>query len=125
MAGRRLPIWNWNREELLRIFDSRCQETRERENEEWKMVNVARGMAVYDAGEDESVHDVVRRADKKMYENKWERNKVRKRTSAPHPLSPEGSPADMETADAPERRQFFWCARRRTFLTGESPESAR
>lgn len=64
-----------NREELLRIFDSRCQETRERENEEWKKVNVARGMAVYDAGEDESVHDVVRRADKKMYENKWESKK--------------------------------------------------
>ncbi|MGO4972293.1 hypothetical protein ACTQ56_09970 [[Clostridium] aminophilum] len=98
MAGRRLPIWNWNREELLRIFDSRCQETRERENEEWKKVNVARGMAVYDAGEDESVHDVVRRADKKMYENKWERKKG---------FCDERFSAYMETADAPERRQFF------------------
>jgi hypothetical protein len=29
-------------------------------------------MAVYDQNEDESVSDVVRRADKTMYENKWE-----------------------------------------------------
>ncbi|MDT3845188.1 MAG: diguanylate cyclase [Bacillota bacterium] len=64
-----------NREDLLRVFDERCREKQDGETEEWKKVNVARGMAVYDVGEDESVSEVVRRADKKMYENKWETKK--------------------------------------------------
>lgn len=35
-------------------------------SELWEQVDVARGMAVYDPKEDESVNDVVRRADKLM-----------------------------------------------------------
>ena len=41
------------------------------ERDAWEKINVARGMAVYDPAEDKSVDDVVRRADKLMYENKW------------------------------------------------------
>ena len=72
-----------DRDELLQLFDRHCQERRERNTEVWERVDIARGMAVYDPGEDESVDDVVRRADKSMYENKF-RSK--------HPPAPE-SPA--------------------------------
>lgn len=60
-----------NRDELLRQFDERCLEKRRQNSAAWEKVNVARGMAVYDPDEDESVSDVVRRADKIMYENKF------------------------------------------------------
>ncbi len=60
-----------NRDELLRQFDERCRAKRRQNAEAWEQVDVARGMAVYDPKEDESVSDVVRRADKNMYENKW------------------------------------------------------
>ena len=60
-----------NREELLRQFDETCMEKRRQNTDTWEQVDVARGMAVYDPQEDESVSDVVRRADKIMYENKF------------------------------------------------------
>lgn len=60
-----------NRDELLRIFDEKCAEKRAEADSRWEKVSVARGMAVYDPELDESVNDVVRRADKLMYENKW------------------------------------------------------
>ena len=60
-----------NRDELLRIFDEKCAETQGQEKEAWTQVNVARGLAIYDPKEDHSVNDVVRRADKMMYEHKW------------------------------------------------------
>ena len=60
-----------NREELLLEFDRKCREKQARETAEWERVNIARGIAVYDPEEDESVSEVVRRADKLMYENKW------------------------------------------------------
>ena len=59
------------REALLRLFDEKCAETRRRESDEWERVNLARGLAEYDPAEDASVDDVVRRADKYMYEDKW------------------------------------------------------
>ena len=65
------------REELLRRFDEKCREKRESETEPWRRIEVARGMAVYDPNEDRSVSDVVRRADKLMYENKWESKQKR------------------------------------------------
>lgn len=65
-----------NRENLLREFDERCAEKRRTEINPWHQVNVARGMAVYDSQQDESVHEVVRRADKIMYENKWRSKRV-------------------------------------------------
>ena len=59
------------RDELLQLFDERCREKRAQETTAWEQVDVARGMAVYDPQEDSSINDVVRRADKNMYENKW------------------------------------------------------
>ncbi len=60
-----------NRDELLRLFDEKCAEKRAEADMRWEKVDVARGMAVYDPELDESVNDVVRRADKLMYEHKW------------------------------------------------------
>ena len=60
-----------NRDELLRIFDEQCEEKRNQNTDAWEQVSVARGMAEYDPKEDGSVNDVVRRADKIMYDNKW------------------------------------------------------
>ena len=60
-----------NRDALLRAFDEACAETRSTAEDAWKKVDIARGMAVYDPGEDNAVDDVARRADKLMYENKW------------------------------------------------------
>ena len=60
------------RDELLQRFDEECVKKRAENTEAWEQVSVARGMAVYDPQEDGTVNDVVRRADKLMYENKWE-----------------------------------------------------
>ncbi len=60
-----------NCDALLKNFDDTCAKTRFAIEEEWKKINIARGMAVYDPNEDETIDDVVRRADKLMYENKW------------------------------------------------------
>lgn len=64
------------RDELLQLFDERCREKRAQETTAWEQVDVARGMAVYDPREDSSINDVVRRADKNMYENKWNSKKA-------------------------------------------------
>lgn len=61
-----------HRDELLARFDEACAESRAREADAWNQVNVARGVAVYNIKKDDTVNDVVRRADKLMYENKWE-----------------------------------------------------
>ena len=68
-----------NRDELLKKFDKLCREKRKAESEAWEQVDVARGMAVYDPKEDDSVNDVVRRADKNMYQNKFARKKNRQK----------------------------------------------
>ncbi|MBQ7549033.1 MAG: diguanylate cyclase [Clostridia bacterium] len=60
-----------DRDELLKLFDERCREKRKSETDAWERVDVARGIAVYNPNEDGSVDDVVRRADKNMYEYKW------------------------------------------------------
>ena len=61
-----------NRDALLRTFDETCAGKRKESHSRWEQVDVARGMAVFDPNEDTSVNDVVRRADKLMYENKWQ-----------------------------------------------------
>ena len=66
-----------NREALLRLFDEKCSEKRETETEPWYKVDVSRGMADYDSQEDKTIGDVVRRADRAMYDNK--RNTKRQR----------------------------------------------
>ncbi len=70
-----------NRDELLREFDEKCAAKRGSEDNAWQRVDVARGMAVYDPQEDKSVNDVVRRADKIMYENKWRTKNERNKTA--------------------------------------------
>ena len=70
-----------DRDRLIRLFDEKCAEKREEADLSWEKVDVARGMAVYDPEIDESVNDVVRRADRLMYENKWHiKGKVRGET---------------------------------------------
>ena len=61
-----------DREELIAFFDQSCKQSQTEENPVWERINIARGIAVYDKENDYSVNDVVRRADKLMYENKWE-----------------------------------------------------
>ncbi|MBQ7144700.1 MAG: diguanylate cyclase [Oscillospiraceae bacterium] len=67
-----------NREELIRRYDERCAATRKPEAPVWEQLDVARGLAVYDPKSDHEVEDVVRRADKLMYENKRKQKKERK-----------------------------------------------
>ena len=69
-----------NREELLKRFDETCTGKCNASGERWEQIDVARGMAVFDPNDDLSVSDVVRRADKLMYENK--RMLKEKRTKA-------------------------------------------
>ena len=61
------------RKELIDIFDTRCDDASKASKVPWKRVSVARGLAVYDPRTDHSVLDVVRRADRLMYENKRQR----------------------------------------------------
>jgi len=60
-----------NKDNLLKLFDEKCSEKRIHGTDDWEKVDVARGIAVYDPAEDSSVNDVIRRADKNMYENKF------------------------------------------------------
>ena len=60
-----------HREELLQKFDEACDRKRRESDNTWEKMDIARGMAEFDPNEDTSVSDVVRRADKRMYENKW------------------------------------------------------
>ena len=60
-----------NRTELLKQFDKMSLETQTDAEDPWKPVDAARGLAVYDPSIDESINDVIRRADKLMYEDKW------------------------------------------------------
>ena len=59
-----------NRKELLELFDQRCFDLRAVSANPWEKVYIARGMAEYNPKTDHSVDDVIRRADKLMYENK-------------------------------------------------------
>ena len=60
------------RDELIAQFDQCCYDLCAVSKEPWERIHVARGMAVYDPKQDQSVEDVVRRADSLMYENKRE-----------------------------------------------------
>ena len=61
-----------NRDALLASFDAACARSQAEPGELWEKVDVARGMAAYDRENDQTVEEVVRRADKLMYENKFE-----------------------------------------------------
>ncbi len=62
-----------DRDELIREFKKAMAETNAAAGNPWEQVNVSFGIAEYDAEQDGAVIDVVRRADKNMYENKRNR----------------------------------------------------
>ena len=57
-------------EELIREFERASAESRANAQNRWEQVHTSMGLAVYDPQNDRAVIDVVRRADKIMYENK-------------------------------------------------------
>ena len=59
-----------DRDELIREFKKAMAETNAAAGNPWEQVNVSFGIAEYDSEQDGAVIDVVRRADKNMYENK-------------------------------------------------------
>ena len=66
-----------DRKELIKRFEKNADEIIDSSENEWEQVNVSIGMAEYDPRSDSSIDDVVRRADKTMYENKHVRKEKR------------------------------------------------
>ena len=64
-----------NREALLKQFDEEAARVNSTAANRWEEVHISAGIAVYDPQNDSAVTDVVRRADKIMYENKHSRKK--------------------------------------------------
>ena len=67
-----------NRDVLVRQFERDGAEVNAATEQPWEQVHVSMGLSVYDPQNDRAVIDVVRRADKLMYENKRVRKKMRK-----------------------------------------------
>ena len=67
-----------NRDALVREFEKGMSEINASSENQWEHVRVAMGISVYDQRNDKYVIDVVRRADKTMYENKRVRKSARK-----------------------------------------------
>ena len=59
-----------NRDALFEQFDATAYEINAAAAEPWKQVQISKGGAVFNSSEDSAVTDVMRRADKLMYENK-------------------------------------------------------
>ncbi len=64
-----------NREKLSEQFRQRAEEISASAENSWEEVHTSMGIAVYDSRNDQSVNDTVRRADRRMYENKNRRKK--------------------------------------------------
>lgn len=69
----------YNREELVKKFKKMAGIITDSTKNKWEQVNVSMGIAEYVPENDSSVADIVRRADKKMYEDKSNRKKQAKR----------------------------------------------
>ena len=67
-----------NRKELIELFEKNAGEICASAANKWEQVSVAIGMAEYGLQTDASVDDVIRRADKNMYENKRTRKETNK-----------------------------------------------
>jgi len=65
----------FDRESLLKKFEKLTEDTNRSAKNKWEQVNVSMGIAEYDPERDSSVADIVRRADKHMYEDKRNRKK--------------------------------------------------
>lgn len=59
-----------NRNVLVRQFKNIATEVNTSAKHKWERIDVAIGIADYDPSDDRFVSDVVRRADRMMYENK-------------------------------------------------------
>ena len=66
-----------NRNALLRLFDERNAEICASASAPWEQTRISMGIAEFNSRTDDSVGDVVRRADKRMYENKRNRKASR------------------------------------------------
>lgn len=64
-----------NKETLIEQFEEKVSSINQSTENKWEQVHVSYGIAVYNQNDDESVADVMRRADKIMYENKTLRKK--------------------------------------------------
>ena len=62
-----------NRDELARRFGIEAEHINSTASSAWEEVRITMGLAVYEPGTDRAVIDTVRRADKRMYENKREK----------------------------------------------------
>ena len=62
-----------NMASLLKEFDNAADKINAQPNEPWEHVCISKGFAVYDPSDDSTVIDVIRRADKLMYEDKRDR----------------------------------------------------
>lgn len=60
-----------NREFLIDRFEAATSRINDATDNPWEQVNIAMGIAEYDKNEDEFVGDVIRRADRIMYDNKF------------------------------------------------------
>ena len=69
------------REELVRRFDEESAALCAAAQAPWERADVARGVAVYEPGADLFANDVVRRADRNMYENKRATKQARQPTA--------------------------------------------
>ena len=70
-----------NRDALVKQFENAAERINSTTDNIWEQVHVAMGIAEYDPENDHAVSDVVRRADKNMYENKRKRKKAKNATS--------------------------------------------
>lgn len=62
-----------DRDELIREFNDAMEKTNASAENPWEQVRVSFGISVYDSEQDGAAIDVVRRADRNMYENKRNR----------------------------------------------------
>ena len=67
-----------NRELLFEKFDSTVSEFNNAQKEPWARVQLSKGFAVFEPSEDKYITDVMKRADKLMYENKRKRKASRR-----------------------------------------------
>ena len=65
----------YNREALLKRFEKITGDINNLAKNKWDQANISMGIAEYDPEKDSSVADIVRRADKQMYEDKHSRKK--------------------------------------------------
>ena len=63
-------------DELLSRFDMEAEKINSTYKNRWEQIHISKGVARYDSENDHSAYDVVRRADKKMYDDKRRRKKA-------------------------------------------------